>query len=477
VLDLGYLAGSIVVASCALLDQNVMDSRATEGGIGEGVGRIGKGEGEGEGEGGIEEGEGVTSKQQCFILLSEINALTLLWHEDASMLLSPYPSLSLSPSPCSKPTSTPLSLPSPSMGDRVHGAAHETLRDVYALCESVEREDAEDLGFSLSERKALCPERGILFFCDGSGRETLIRTMCESMLGCCRAVERTGSSRVCDTMTTSVSTSAEMASNSLKSAASSGSKSSMESKVLVPKQYATFAFKILLLAVLSLHMREEEKIARKKRDREEEMRFRSEKKISLVFDRKEVKEGGSDGGVGSATYSAHSHTISASSSGDVKVNSVGEILSNDMKEKKVRLGEGNSSGETIKEGEGEEQGQGQGKKIEVVLSTSPNPGPIPKKIPKRRLIQVVIVADDDDEEGGRDGDGDECDGAEGGGKPKKRKRKAVTYVPLTASLFSASLHSSSLLLSLLLDSTPHFFSLLHSSPLLSSPLLAIRHNR
>ena len=78
-----------------------------------------------------------------------------------------------------------------------------------------------------------------------------------------------------------------------------------------------------------------------------------------------------------------------------------------------------------KEGGGEGGGGG-------VLSAPMEPGPARKKIPKRRMIQVVIVADDGDgDEGEGEGDSDgPTDDAESGGKKKKRKRKPVTYVPL-----------------------------------------------
>jgi hypothetical protein len=446
VLDLGYLAGTILVASCALLDHNMVKSRVIEGREGE---EEGEGEREGEGEGGMGERgmgggevegeveiglelEGITSEQQCFTLLSEVNALTLLWHEDTAMPISL--SLSLSIDPYFTSASTPPSLPSANMRDRVLTAAHEALRGVYTFCESGEREDAEDFGFSITERKALCPERGIIFFCDGSGRETLIRTMCEAMLRCCR-VERkrsSGGSRLVS-LSSSITASGVIASNSMKSAANnlhpltsstlSVAQNSLESEVQVLRHSTTFAFKVLLLAILSLHEKEVEKKEKKQTEKEEEIRFKTERKTSAVIDRKEIKKGGSDGcggidhiGVDSVIHSAHPHSGISCSSGDVKVKCVDGVLSIDMKQHEERVGEGNEEGESKR-----------------AHTASADRAPIPKKIPKRRMIQVVIVADDGDGDGVED-DTDQNDGPEGGGKPKKRKRKAVMYVVLSPPL-------------------------------------------
>jgi hypothetical protein len=433
VLDLGYLAGTILVASCALLDHNVVKSRVIEGGEGEEEGERGMRGGEVEREVEVEL-EGITSEQQCFTLLAEVNALTLQWHEDTAMPLSP--SLSISIDPYFTSASTPLSPPSANMRDRVLTAAHEALRGVYTFCESGEREDAEDFGFSITERKALYPERGIIFFCDGSGRETLIRTMCEAMLRCCR-VERkrsSGGSRLVS-LSSSITAPGVIASNSIKSAANdlypltsstlSVAQTSLESKVQVLRHSTTFAFKVLLLAILSLHKKEVEKKEKKQTEKEEEIRFKTERKTSAVIDRKEIKKGGSDGcggidhiGVDSVIHSAHPHSGISCSSGDVKVKCVDGVLSIDMKQHEERVGEGNEEGESKR-----------------AHTASADRAPIPKKIPKRRMIQVVIVADDGDGDGdGVEDDADQNDGPEGGGKLKKRKRKAVMYVALSTPL-------------------------------------------
>jgi hypothetical protein len=301
---------------------------------------------------------------------------------------------------------------------------------VYTLCESGEREDAEDFGFSILERKASCPDRGVIFFCDGSGRETLIRTICEAMLRCCRVetmYSSAGSRLVFPSF--SIAASRVVESNSTKSEAISKhllpsstpsvAQTSLESNIQALKQSTTSAFKTLLLAILSILEREVEKKEKKKTDKQYEIRMKAERKTNFGTDRREIK--GRDGSrdVDSVSRSAHprSSIACSDSNGDVKVKCLEEVGSRDMKLKEERAGEG------IEEGE------------RAGAHSSADPGPIPKKSPKRRMIQVVIVADDGDGEGdGVEDDTDQHDGAEGGGNPKKRKRKAVMYVHLSTPL-------------------------------------------
>jgi hypothetical protein len=69
--------------------------------------------------------------------------------------------------------------------NRIFETVAKSVKNIYELYEKTEEEEAEDFGYSYSEKKKLIGDRGIFYFSDSGGRVLLIGMIRESMLSAC----------------------------------------------------------------------------------------------------------------------------------------------------------------------------------------------------------------------------------------------------------------------------------------------------